>query len=274
MKRYAVLALLFFAVLGLVSAAEIKGKVVGLDNKPIEGAVVLEPASQAEAETDSEGRFALTVSEAKSVRLVVVHPDYLGEEIRLSGARLTQEVVVAMVPLIRQWAEVVVTASRYPEPSTQVPSAGAVILAETIVEKMAANIAETLNSLPGVTNLGSGGFSLVPSIRGMSRRRVLLMIDSARLVSDRRTGPSASFLSPEDISKVEVLRSPGSVFYGSDAIGGLIKMFTAGSEIKQGIQGRIHSRFGTVNEEKGLGLSLQAGKGNIGFFLSAQGVDA
>ena len=274
MRKCFILGLSFFAVLSFVSAADIKGKVVGSDGKPIEGAVVLEPASRVKAETDSGGRFALNVSEAKSLRLVVVHPDYLEEEVRLSGQLLSREVVVTMAPLIRQREEVVVTATRFPEPSTQIPSASTVMLGETIAGKMAANITETLNNLPGVVSLGSGGFSLVPSIRGMSRRRVLLMIDSARLVSDRRTGPSASFLSPEDISRVEVLRSPGSVFYGSDAIGGLINMFTTGSEVREGIQGRIHSRYGTVSREKGLGLSLQAGKGNVGFFLSAQGADA
>jgi hypothetical protein len=88
----------YLSVLGFVSAAEIKGKVVSLNDMPIEGALVREPASQAQAETDSEGRFALIVSDAKSVRLVVVHPDYLGEEVRLSGSSLTQEVVVSMVP--------------------------------------------------------------------------------------------------------------------------------------------------------------------------------
>jgi len=274
MKRYLLLGFFFLTVADLGIAGEIKGKVVGLDGKPIAGAVILEPASGAKVESDDQGRFVLAVSDAKSVILVVVHPDYLEEEVRLSAKQLAAEVTVSLVPLIRQREEVLVTATRFPEPSAQVPAAGTVMLGETIVEKMAANITETLSNLPGVVSMGSGGFSLVPSIRGMSRHRVLLLIDSAKLVSDRRTGPSASFLSPEDISRVEVLRSPSSVFYGSDAIGGVINMFTYGSELREGIYGRIHGRFGTVNQEKDLGLSLQAGTGNIGFFLSAQGVDA
>ena len=274
MKRFLLLGFLFLAAVGPGIAGEIKGRVVGLNGKPIPGAIVLEPASGAKAESDDQGRFILAVSDAKSVILVVVHPDHLEEEVRLNAKQLAAEVTVSLVPLIRQREEVLVTATRFPEPSAQVPAAGTVMLGETIAEKMAANITETLSNLPGVVSMGSGGFSLVPSIRGMSRHRVLLLIDSARLASDRRTGPSASFLSPEDIGRVEVLRSPSSVFYGSDAIGGVINMFTNGSELQEGIRGRIQGRFGTVNEEKGLGLSLQAGAGNIGFFLSAQGVDA
>jgi len=111
MRKFLFLGLLFFAVLSFVSAADIKGKVVGSDGKPIEGAVVLEPESRMKAETDSEGRFALNVSEAKSLRLVVVHPYYLEEEVRLNVRLLSREVVVTMVPLIRQRDEVVVTAT-------------------------------------------------------------------------------------------------------------------------------------------------------------------
>jgi len=274
MKKCLILSLLFFSALSLAVAAEIKGKVVGLDGKPIAGAVVLEPACGAKSESDYQGKFTLSIPEAKSVRLVVFHPDYFEEEVRLSARQLSAEVTVTLVPLIRQRQEVLVTATRFPEPSAQVPAAGTVMLRETLAEKMPANITDALNNLPGVVSLGSGGFSLVPSIRGMSRRRVLLMIDSARLVSDRRTGPSASFLSPEDIDRVEVLRSPNSVFYGSDAIGGVINMFTNGPDVQKGIRGRLHGRYGTNQEEKGLGLSLQACTGRLGFLLSAQGVDA
>ena len=274
MKKYLVLCFLFMTTLSLGIAGEIKGRVVGMDGKPIAGAVVLEPASGVKVESDDQGWFALIVPETGSVRLVVIHPDYLEEEVRLSRRQLTAEVTIALVPLIRQREEVLVTATRFPEPSAQVPAAGTVMLGETIAGKMAANITDTLSNLPGVVSLGSGGFSLVPSIRGMSRRRVLLLIDNARLVSDRRTGPSASFLSPEDIERVEILRSPNSVFYGSDAIGGVINIFTNGPDVREGIRGRVHGRYGTNNEEKGLGLSLQAGTGKLGFFLSAQGVDA
>jgi hemoglobin/transferrin/lactoferrin receptor protein len=274
MKKWPFFFFLFCSIGRLAVAADIKGRTVGLDGKPIAGAVILEPASGVKTESDDQGRFTLNLPDLKSVRLVITHRDYFEEDVRLSGRQLVSDVTVTLVPLIRQREEIVVTATRFPEPSAQVPSAGTVVLGETIAGKMSANMVDALNSLPGVVPLGSGGFSLVPSIRGMSRRRVLLMIDSARLVSDRRTGPSASFLSPDDIDRVEVMRSPGSVFYGADALGGMINMFTITPDTTEGIHGRVHGRYGTVNEEKGAGLSLQAGTGKFGFYLSAQGVDA
>ena len=139
---------------------------------------------------------------------------------------------------------------------------------------MPANVAEGLSATPGVAALGSGGFSLVPSVRGLARRRVLYLIDGARLSSERRTGPNASFISPEDVDRIEVLRSPASVLYGSDAIGGVIHILTREPELRPGIRGRINARYGTVNAEKGGGFSLEGANGATGFLLSFQGVDA
>jgi len=273
--RKATLLLLFLAILALPGLGfDIKGKVVNMEGKPVSKAVILHRASSQQTLSDEEGYFSLTVPGVERVVLEVIHPDYMEEEVNLLAKSLPRLVTITLTPYIRQREEVVVTAMRYPEPSAKVPAAGTVITAETLEEKMAPNIAEGLKDLPGVSELGSGGFSLVPSIRGLARRRVLLMIDNARLSSDRRTGPSASFISPEDIERIEVLRSPSSVFYGSDAMGGVVHIMTRKAETKEGIKGKINAKYGTVNEQKGLGFSLSGRKSDFGYAFSLQGIDA
>jgi len=100
------------------------------------------------------------------------------------------------------------------------------------------------------------------------------MVDNARLSSDRRTGPSASLSARRNIDRVEVMRSPSSVFYGSDAIGGVVHILTREPGGDGRLRGRLSTRFGTVNEEKGAGMSLAGGSKSLGFSLSFQGVDA
>jgi outer membrane receptor protein involved in Fe transport len=245
-----------------------------VEGKPVAAAVIFHRASGLSVETDKEGRFSLVLPESEKVTLRIVHPDYMEEEVDLGAKAAGRPVLITLVPYIQQREEVVVTAMRHPEPSADVPAASSVLSAESIQETMAPNVAETLAGLPGVTDLGSGGFSVVPSIRGLARRRVLLMVDHARLSSDRRTGPSASFVSPEDVGRIEVLRSPSSVFYGSDAIGGVVHILTRGPSQEPGLQGRFNTRFGTVNREKGAGLSLAGGPESLGYYFSLQGVDA
>jgi len=274
MKRAVFISILIFFLSIAASAFEVRGTVVTPGGKPIEGAVVLHRSSGAQALSDSGGAFTLDVPDQGRVQLEVIHPDYYEQIFVVTKKTAVRGVTLTLAPLIRQNEEIVVTALRYPEASESVPAAGTVIGNAALTEEMAPNITEGLTSTPGVSALGSGGFSLVPSIRGLARRRVLYLVDNARLSSERRTGPNASFISPEDIDRIEVLRSPASVLYGSDAIGGVIHIMTKGPDPEEGLKGRLLTRYGTVNDEKGVGLSLRGSKRSTGFYLSFQGLDA
>ncbi|UCC41058.1 MAG: TonB-dependent receptor [Candidatus Aminicenantes bacterium] len=253
---------------------EIKGEVLTLEGKPIAETVVLHRLSGNKTLTDESGFFALAVPDAEKIRLEIIHPDYMDEEIVLTAQNLPKKITIHLTPYIRQREEIVVTAMRYPESSSSVPAAETVIPKETLEETMVPNITEGISNLPGISTIGSGGFSLVPNIRGLARRRVLIMIDNARVTSDRRTGPNASFVDPGEIEKIEILRSPSSVFYGSDAIGGVINIFTKKPSMQETLKGKINVKYGSVNQEKSLGFSLEGSKDKTGFYLSFHGNDA
>ena len=255
-------------------AAELRGVVQTPGGIPIAGAVVLHRASGVQAVTDAAGAFRMNVPDAARLRVEVIHPDYYEQEYLVPRRATAEPVVLILVPLIRQREEIVVTALRHPELSTSVPAAGSVVTAETLAEKMVPTVTEALQEMPGVAGLGSGGFSLVPTVRGLARRRILYLIDNARLESDRRTGPNASFVSPEDLDRLEVLRSPASVLYGSDAIGGVIHLLTRNPAVGDGLRGRLTAGYGSANRERSAGLALDGNRGPWGFYLSFQGVDA
>jgi outer membrane receptor protein involved in Fe transport len=275
MKKAALIRLfLGFIFVSGAYAVDIKGRVQSPAGKEIPEAVVLHRASGASAVTSADGSFSLSIEASPPIAVEVIHPDYFDGLFELSAKMLERPVTLILAPLIRQNEEVVVTALRYPEPANKIPAAETVLETTALQESRAPNIIEALNTLPGVTALGSGGFSLVPSIRGMARRRVLVLIDNSRIMSDRRTGPSASFISPEDIARIEVLRSPSSIFYGSDAIGGVVNIFTKEPPDDDGFRGRVHGGYDSVNAEKEYGLSLSGSKNGWGFYLSGQGLDA
>ena len=255
-------------------AVEIKGKVLNLRGIPIIKAEVLHRSSGIKALTDEDGLFSLNVPQDEKFRLEITHPDYIEQEVVLTEKNMGKRIVITLVPYIIQREEVVVTAMRHPESSASVPAAETVVATELLEEEMPANITEGISSMPGVSSIGSGGFSLVPNIRGLARRRVLILIDNARVTSDRRTGPNASFVDPRDIEKIEILRSPSSVLYGSDAIGGVIHIFTKNPSLEDGLGGRVYAKYGTTNQEKGIGVSLEGGRKSTGFYLSFQADDA
>ncbi len=84
---------------------------------------------------------------------------------------------------------------------------------------------QAIENVAGVNQV-SEGQAAVPAIRGLARGRTLILIDGARVSSERRVGASATFLDPSLIEGVDVSRGPGSVAYGSDAFGGVISVRT------------------------------------------------
>ena len=102
--------------------------------------------------------------------------------------------------LIKQTEELVVSATRYPERGIDIPAIENVLVASEIERKEPANIEMALSNAISFASIGSGGYSKVSSIRGLARKRILLLVDNARINSDRRTGPGASFVMPEDVN--------------------------------------------------------------------------
>lgn len=268
------LTILVLCAAGIARAAEVRGRVVSAGQNPVADAVVLHRPSGLKAVTDAEGLFVLDLPDAERYVLEVIHPDFYEREFSFGRRRAGQIPVLVMAPLIKQSEEVVVTALRYPESSIDVPAASTVVAGETLAEKLVPNINDALQDVPGVGALGSAGFSLVPTVRGLARRRVLYLVDGARLESDRRTGPNASFVSPEDIERIEVLRSASSVFYGSDAVGGVIHLLTRAPRFDGGLHGRLQTGYATSNGEKRVGLGLEGSSGAWAFSLSFQHADA
>jgi outer membrane receptor protein involved in Fe transport len=95
--------------------------------------------------------------------------------------------------------------------------------AEEIEQRKPAHIAEAIATVPGVSLRGEGP-PAVPVVRGLAGGRTLLLIDDARIVAERRAGPSATFVDPISLGSIEISRGPGSVAYGSDAIGGVVHL--------------------------------------------------
>ncbi len=112
-------------------------------------------------------------------------------------------------------------------PSTHAPpGAAATIIADAENRRRRpARLVEALEEIPSATTLGPGQ-PAVPAIRGLARGRTLLLLDDGPVLAERRVGPSATYLDPFVLERIEVVRGPGSVAYGADAMGGVIHMRT------------------------------------------------
>jgi hemoglobin/transferrin/lactoferrin receptor protein len=123
----------------------------------------------------------------------------------------------------------VVTATRRPRPASSQPRAMSVVTREDLSRRPARTTPEALFESEGVflqkTNHGGGA----PIIRGLYGQHVLLLVDGVRLNNGTvRSGPNQylNTVDPFLVEQLEVVRGPGSVLYGSDALGGVVNVRT------------------------------------------------
>lgn len=218
------------AVLSLpavVFAAEINGIVKGNNNKPLSSVIITIKGTDKATVSDIDGKFKITVPENRDeVRLVFERHGCYPQETSVPVNNRTQVFKMFFVPIEHIREKISVTALDRETESVSIPMAETAVTLDEIQEKIPENIIDGLSDTTGVHFIGKGGFSVTPSIRGLARRRVLLMVDGFRVTSDRRVGASASFVPPEIAKRIEVVRSAASVLYGSDAVGGVVNILT------------------------------------------------
>ncbi len=176
----------------------------------------------------------------------------------LSGTAFSQQ-----TDTIRQ---VVVAASRIEEPARTTPNQVRTIPQKAIERADAANTADLLTATGEVFVQKSqqGGGS--PVLRGLEANRILLVVDGVRMNNAIYRGghlQNVLRIDPFSLDRAEVVGGPGSLVYGSDALGGVATFFTkipafSGSD-DVNVGGSVAARYGSAAEEKTGHADLQFG---------------
>lgn len=122
--------------------------------------------------------------------------------------------------------ETVVTGARYPRAYYESPQALSFLSRTQLREMSPMVIGDALQTLPGVDNSKDSPWEQRVVLRGLSGQRVLVLVDGMPMNSARGNGPHPSLVPTPMIDRVEVVRGPSSVSYGSDAIGGALNIIT------------------------------------------------
>ena len=128
--------------------------------------------------------------------------------------------------------ETVVTANRTPQPLADVLADVSVIDNQTIERSGARGVADLLARLPGVEFSRNGGPGTQTSVflRGAESRHTLVYVDGVRIDSQSTGGATWETIPLALIDHIEVLRGSAAAIYGSDAIGGVVQIFTKKGE--------------------------------------------
>ncbi len=143
--------------------------------------------------------------------------------------------------------EIVVTAGRFEQHREEVGQSITVLDAETIRIRQTAVVSDLLRTTPGITVVRNGpiGATTSVSIRGAEPDQTLVLIDGVRLGDPSSPGGGFDFgsLLAGNIARVEVLRGPNSVIWGSQAIGGTIDIQTIEPTDRLTVNARAESGY-------------------------------
>jgi vitamin B12 transporter len=153
--------------------------------------------------------------------------------------------------------DTLISANRQVEDRTQTSAANTVFTRADIDRLQPSSVTDLLTRVPGVQVAPTGGRGSVPGIyiRGSKTAQSLVLVDGVRIANATSGDSGLQFLNIDQIERVEVLRGSRSAVYGSDAIGGVIQIFTRRSA-EQGLQPRLRLAAGSNHTwQRSLGLS-------------------
>ncbi len=167
--------------------------------------------------------------------------------------------------------DITVTGTRGERDSFETPRAVSVATGEEIARRNAVSTVDILREEVGIqaqkTTYGQGS----PIIRGLTGYHTLILIDGVRLNNSTfRSGPNQymATVDPGQIERMEIVRGPGSVLYGSSAMGGVINTITKMPVEFPGkltIHPRIYTRFSSADSAKTVRLGVSGGYDRLSF---------
>lgn len=169
--------------------------------------------------------------------------------------------------------EIVVTATRTPTKINNVIAQTRVVDSQELKRYQGQTVLEVLKRQPGFSIKQDGGMGSSSNfyLRGYDSKRVLILIDGVRYGSMSAGQPALALLPTDQIERIEILYgASGSSIYGSDAMGGVIQVFTKGNNVEQtnfsvtaGVGSNDHYVYGAdaqFVDTQGAKLSLSASR--------------
>lgn len=143
-----------------------------------------------------------------------------------------------------------------------------VLTAGALQSHSSTNIIDAVTTLPGVAQVTTGSGISKPVIRGMGYNRILVVSDGIRQEGQQWGDEHGIEIDAASVSSVEVLKGPGSLIYGSDALAGVLKFNTTPivptGRIRAGVNAEYQTNNGLVD------YSLYAGGNHSGNVWNAR----
>ena len=238
----------------------------------VHGAVVLVVGAGAVGLTDEQGAFEIEGVPPGSYE-VVAQREHLSAARRMvtvaAGETATIDFVLGLSAVHE---ELTVTASAGGAQTTfEAFNAVTTLDSFDIAVEGTNTLGEALENEPGIASRSFGPGTSRPVIRGFDGDRVLILEDGVRTGDlSSQSGDHGVTIDPNGAERIEIVRGPATLLYGSNAVGGLVNVITPHESYRdslfQGTRGQLSTDAGSANRQAGTAASLQHAQGDLLFW--------
>ena len=243
-------------------------------NHPLEGAAITIAELNRVRTTDAQGVAVFADVIAARYTVVIRRLGYAPVVRQVAVAR-SATLAFALEPTALRLDPVTVTATRLAIDPLTSPLPTEALGGERLRQEETVSLAQTLDGMAGVRTLSTGQQAGKPVIRGLTGPRVLILDDGLRLEDYSWSDEDGPSVEPLLARRIEVIRGPASVLYGSDAIGGVINVIPDELPDARGragfVRGEAEIYGATNNGEIGGPIRLEGATGAFGWRAVAVG---
>ncbi len=253
-------------------AATLTGSLVDRDtHRPVEFASVRLLETGRAQRSDASGHFTFSALAPGSYTLSTHHMAYADIERPVRVGEQGDSVVVLLGPALYHTGEIVVRSTRSVSPLASTPWAADEASEEQIRELPAITMSEAVDRLPGLALSRDGEWETALSIRGLGRSNVVALVDNTRIETSTDISGGLSLINPQDLERVEVMKSSGSVLFGSGSLGGAVQMVTRRASFSDQERFGAEWTTGATSVDRGISHYVAAEQTGAGHALRVSG---
>jgi iron complex outermembrane receptor protein len=255
-------------LLAQTGSGTISGRVtLASDNSPVHGATVIVVGARRTATTNDAGAFTLENVAAGTYDVIAQreHLSAVRQSVTVVAGQTATVVFALTLEAIHEEVAVTASASGTATAFESFSSVTSLDSLELAINR-GATLASVLAEQPGVSQRTFGAGNARPVIRGFDGDRVLIMQDGVRTGDlSSQSGDHGVSIDPAGLERLEVVKGPATLLYGSNAIGGVVNAITPQDAFRaspfSGVLGGVSVDTGSVNGQLGGSGNVQYGKG-------------
>ena len=272
---YIIIAVLVFCNTLYSQTASLKGVVTDETDTPLSNVKLLIQELSLIATSNNKGEYNFENLNEGIYHFSITHTGYASkiEEVTITSGENVKDFVLEKTLI--ETPVIDVTSTFHPEDISNSTYSITSIGPRTLTRTREENLAQTIENVPGINNLSTGNGIGKPVIRGLTSQSVIVVKDGVKHESQQWGDEHGPEVSTFDVDRIEILRGPASLIYGSDGIGGVVnvisKPLTFSSGRKPALYGALELNGFTGNTQgighltMGLGLKNFGIKGSLGY---------